>query len=176
MKIFSKFIAQLVYGAVDVTVTTFAVIAAAAGSGLPSTVVIILGLANLIADGFSMGTSSFLADQSEDAIDHKSRRKHLHNRPLSDAIAAFVAFVVVGFIPMIAYVIDIAGKLQAAPQLLFHISTVMAVITFIIIGAAKGKVSGANVWRSTIETFVLGAIAAILAYSLGDILSRIFGI
>lgn len=174
--LFSKYIAQFVYGAVDGTVTTFAVIAAAAGGGLPSKVVIIMGLANLIADGFSMGASAFLSDQSEDDLDRRRRRKHVHNRPLNDAIATFSAFVVVGFIPMIIYVIDVAANLQIDPQFLFKISAIMAGVTFIIIGAAKGKVSGANMLRSTIETFTLGAVAAVLAYSLGDILARLFGV
>lgn len=175
MKFLAKFIAQFVYGAVDGTVTTFAVIAAAAGSGLSSNVVIVLGLANLIADGFSMGASAFLSDQSENDLDRRRRRRHVHNRPLSDGIATFVAFVVVGFIPMIVYIVDVVAGMQTDLQTLFKISAVVAGITFIIIGAFKGRVSGASLLRSIAETFILGAIAAILAYSLGDILARLFG-
>ena len=43
---------EIVYGGIDGCVTTFAVVAGAEGAGLSSSIVIILGFANLIADGF----------------------------------------------------------------------------------------------------------------------------
>lgn len=52
-------IADAVLGAIDGCVTTFAVVAAAVGAGFPSPVALILGLANLLADGFSMAVSNY---------------------------------------------------------------------------------------------------------------------
>jgi len=49
---------ELVYGGIDGSVTTFAVVSAAAGAGLSTAVVLILGLANLIADGFAMSVGA----------------------------------------------------------------------------------------------------------------------
>jgi hypothetical protein len=45
-------IENFVYGGIDGTVTTFAVVAAVVGASLPSSVTVILGIANLLADGF----------------------------------------------------------------------------------------------------------------------------
>lgn len=59
------FIQDIVYGGNDGIVTTFAVVAGAIGAGLPRYVVIILGLANLFADGLSMATGAFLSLRSE---------------------------------------------------------------------------------------------------------------
>jgi len=59
-----SYVADFVYGATDGTVTTFAVVSGVAGAGLSPSIVIILGLANLFADGFSMGISSYLAGKS----------------------------------------------------------------------------------------------------------------
>ena len=59
------YIGDFVYGANDGIITTFAVVAAAAGALLPAGVVIILGLANLAADAFSMGASNFLSLRSQ---------------------------------------------------------------------------------------------------------------
>jgi VIT1/CCC1 family predicted Fe2+/Mn2+ transporter len=53
-----------VLGGVDGIVTTFAVVAGGAGGGLSTATVIILGLANLTADGFSMAVSSYLSATS----------------------------------------------------------------------------------------------------------------
>lgn len=54
-----------VYGASDGIITTFAVVAGVAGAQLSPSVVIILGVANLIADGISMGISDYLGARSE---------------------------------------------------------------------------------------------------------------
>lgn len=54
-----------VMGAIDGAVTTFAIVSGVAGAGLASGVVIILGLANLFADGFSMAVSNYLATRTE---------------------------------------------------------------------------------------------------------------
>lgn len=59
------FIHDVVYGGNDGIVTTFAVVAGSVGAGLPSSVIIILGLANLLADGTSMGTGAYLSLRSE---------------------------------------------------------------------------------------------------------------
>ena len=59
------YLPDFVYGANDGVVTTFAVVAGASGALLPVGVIIILGIANLLADGFSMGASNFLSLRSQ---------------------------------------------------------------------------------------------------------------
>lgn len=58
-------IQDIVYGGNDGIVTTFAVVAGAMGAGLPRYIVIILGLANLLADGISMATGAYLSLRSQ---------------------------------------------------------------------------------------------------------------
>ena len=60
-----SYLRDVIYGAIDGIVTTFAVVAGAAGAGLADRVVIILGAANLIADGFSMSVSNLLGSRAE---------------------------------------------------------------------------------------------------------------
>lgn len=59
------YLKDIVYGANDGIITTFAIVAGVAGASLDSTVVILLGLANLFADGFSMAASNYLGSKSE---------------------------------------------------------------------------------------------------------------
>ena len=66
---------DVVYGAIDGTVTTFAVVSGVAGASLSQRVVIILGLANLIADGFSMAIGNFLATRAEQQRLEQARRE-----------------------------------------------------------------------------------------------------
>lgn len=62
---YGKYISEFVYGGMDGCVTTFAVVAGSAGAGLSTKVVLILGFANLIADGFSMSVGNYLSVKSE---------------------------------------------------------------------------------------------------------------
>jgi len=62
---FKNYLGEFVYGGIDGCVTTFAVVAGSEGAGLDTGVVIVLGLANLIADGFAMGIGSYLSTKSE---------------------------------------------------------------------------------------------------------------
>lgn len=68
---------DIVYGAHDGIVTTFAVVAGTAGAGLSWGIVIILGVANLLADGVSMGAGSFLSLRSERDQYHRLRKEEL---------------------------------------------------------------------------------------------------
>lgn len=70
-----NYLRDFVYGAVDGTVTTFAVVAGSAGALLSSRIVIILGFANLLADGFSMSVSSYLSSRSERQIEDRARQQ-----------------------------------------------------------------------------------------------------
>ncbi len=61
----SQYIGDLVYGGLDGIITTFAVVSGVAGAQLGTPVILILGLANLFADGFSMATGAYLSSKSE---------------------------------------------------------------------------------------------------------------
>ena len=60
-----RHIKDVIYGANDGIITTFAVVAGVAGASLSEITIIILGLASLFADGFSMAASSYLGSKSE---------------------------------------------------------------------------------------------------------------
>jgi len=49
-----KYLGSAIYGGLDGVITTFAIVAGVAGASLGSGIVLILGFANLIADGLSM--------------------------------------------------------------------------------------------------------------------------
>lgn len=70
-----RYLRDLVYGAIDGTVTTFAVVAGVSGAKLSITIVIILGLANLLADGFSMAVSNYLGTRAEEQLREKARKQ-----------------------------------------------------------------------------------------------------
>ena len=64
LKRFEKYLGEFVYGGIDGCVTTFAVVAGSVGAGLESAVIIILGFANLLADGFAMSVGAYLSSKS----------------------------------------------------------------------------------------------------------------
>jgi VIT1/CCC1 family predicted Fe2+/Mn2+ transporter len=72
-------VSDAVLGGIDGCVTTFAVVSGVVGAGLPSSVALILGFANLFADGFSMAVSNFESQRShQDFIDSIVRSEETH--------------------------------------------------------------------------------------------------
>ncbi len=61
----SNYLRDWIYGGIDGTVTTFAVVAAVAGADLSAVVVLVLGFANLLADGFAMAASNYIGTKAE---------------------------------------------------------------------------------------------------------------
>lgn len=224
---YQDYLGEFVYGAIDGSVTTFAVVAGASGAHLDSSVVIILGFANLIADGFAMSVGSYLSNKSEidnyekhrnvevwevENIPHKEREEireiyaakgfegdllekvvdqicsnkevwvdtmmkeelemiQTGKSPFSMGAVTFVSFVLVGFIPLLVYVLDYTGITVSN---LFLTSTLLTVAAFASIGYLKGYVTETSKWRSVAETVALGAIAAALSYVVGGFLEKMF--
>ena len=69
-----SYLGDFVLGAVDGAVTTFAVVAGGAGAGLSNGVVLVLGLANVLADGFSMAAGNFLRARADEHVLEQFRR------------------------------------------------------------------------------------------------------
>jgi VIT1/CCC1 family predicted Fe2+/Mn2+ transporter len=79
-----SYLRDFIYGAVDGIVTTFAVVSGVAGAGFASEVVIVLGAANLAADGFSMGISNYLGTRADRQLVETARRteeEHINECP-----------------------------------------------------------------------------------------------
>src|SRR6476659_8023578 len=74
-----NYLRDWIYGGIDGAVTTFAVVTGVVGAGLSPIVIVILGFANLIADGFSMAASNFLGTKAEyDDIRRLETIEHRH--------------------------------------------------------------------------------------------------
>ena len=202
-----RYLGDAVLGGIDGCVTTFAVVAGAVGGGLTSGVVIILGFANLLADGFSMGVSNYLGTKSElQEIEEIRRKERQHiaevphgereeirqifaskgfegeildkivevitsnhelwvetmlreehgfgsglRKPIAAGLATFLAFLIVGLVPLLPFVVP--GV--AAPQR-FALSAVITGIAFASIGIVKGFVVKHSMFRSGLETLLVG--------------------
>jgi VIT1/CCC1 family predicted Fe2+/Mn2+ transporter len=94
------YLSDFVLGAVDGTVTTFAVVAGVAGAELPNYVALILGGANLLADGFSMAVGNYLGTQADRQLLDKIRRieeRHIEQIPEGEREEIRQIFAAKGF-------------------------------------------------------------------------------
>lgn len=167
-----NYLSEFVYGAIDGAVTTFAVVAGATGASFDVKVVLVLGFANLIADGFSMSVGAYLSSKSaQEVMVKKGRSIHNESSPVINGISTFAAFILVGFVPLLAYVVNTFSDIGASH--LFLTASVLTSLAFVAVGYMKSRVSDSPMIRSIMETLILGGIAAALSYGLGDVLERI---
>lgn len=225
-----SYLRDFVYGAIDGTVTTFAVVAGVAGAGLEATIIIVLGLANLIADGFSMGVSNYLASRTERQQLERARREEERQireipegereeirqifaakgfsgndleravdvitsdrrlwldtmlseelgfaletpNPLHAGTTTFVAFLVVGFLPLATFVFDLVTPWTVTSP--FRWSALLTGVGFFGVGAMKSRFVGQPSWRSGLETLAMGGAAAVLAFGIGALLKGVTGV
>lgn len=152
-----SYLRDWIYGGVDGVVTTFAVVAGVAGGRLSTFVVLILGFANLIADGFSMAVSNYLGTKSElERMESQQLGGEREKSPLRASFYTFCSFVMFGLAPLIPYIFWMQNP--------FFLSCVMTGVVFFIIGSGKSFWTKKSWIYSGLETFVIGSIAAGLAY------------
>lgn len=155
-----KYLPDFIFGGVDGLVTTFAVVSGVVGASLSSSIILILGFANLFADGFSMAISNYLSSKSEEDLNQNSSNK----KAIFAALVTFFAFIIIGFIPLFPFVIGF-GKNN------FILSIILTLIAFSIVGYIKGLITGKSKIISALQTLLMGALAAIIAYGVGYLLS-----
>lgn len=71
----AKYLGEFIYGAIDGTVTTFAIVSGVAGASLSTPIVLILGFANLLADGFSMACGNYISEKSQNEFIERERKR-----------------------------------------------------------------------------------------------------
>ena len=123
-----KYLPDLIFGANDGVITTLAVVAGVVGASLSPAVVLILGFANLLADGFSMGASNVLSRRS----DAQSHELPTFAAATTHGVATFLGFVVIGIIPLLAYLLPGFGPRFAA-------ATVLGLATLFAVGAGRSS-------------------------------------
>lgn len=91
-------------------------------------------------------------------------------RPGIAALTTFLGFSAAGLVPLLPYLIP------GLPQsLIFPVSTAATGVTFIAIGVLKGRILDYPLFRSGMETLLVGGAAATLAYLVGLFLRGLVG-
>ena len=172
MKYNKKYVPEFVYGGIDGAVTTLAIIAGAMGAVLSPAIVLILGFANLVADGFSMAISNYLSTKSQAELHKKHKDARLFRQevrhPIKTGSATFISFIIIGLIPLLPFLLAFVSSVVDAIK--FSLSIIFTGIALVIVGAIKGKIVNKHYFRSALETLIIGGIAASLAFIVGYLL------
>jgi VIT1/CCC1 family predicted Fe2+/Mn2+ transporter len=156
-----KYLPEFVYGGTDGAITTFAVVSGVIGASLSSSIILILGFANLFADGFSMAVSNYLSEKSKEDLFKKKGKSFARKK----ASVTFVSFLIIGFIPLLSFVFGFKNQ--------YVFSAVLTAIALGIVGWFKGFITQKNKFYSSLQTLIIGGIAASLAFLVGYLLKNL---
>ncbi len=138
------------------------------GAALSPRVIIILGLANLLADGIAMGAGNYLGMRSEQeyqsSVKGFVREGRIH--AAGHGAAIFLAFVLAGSVPLLPIMLLPEGD----AFLLSCVATGMALFT---VGSLRTFVTRARWFVSGLEMLLIGSLAAAAAYGAGYFLREI---
>jgi VIT1/CCC1 family predicted Fe2+/Mn2+ transporter len=163
------YVRDLVYGANDGIITTFAVVAGVAGGALPTAAVLIVGMANLAADGLSMGVGNYLAIRAYQSARAAENLPPDEPYPARHGVATFLAFAVAGAIPLLPYLFGLPSELRGA------MSVVLTLAALFGVGATRTLVTADRWWKAGLETLGLGVLVAAAAYGAGFVAAASIG-
>ena len=161
------YLRDLVYGAIDGIITTFAVVAGVAGGALSGRAVLIIGCANLVADGLSMGVGNYLGIRvagerarrawpaGRGSAARAARHRHVRGVPRRRLCALDTLLV------------------TASHGLL--LSTLFTMLALFTVGSLRSFVTVDRWWMAGLEMLGLGIIVAAAAYGVGALAGAIAG-
>ena len=160
-----KYLPDLIYGANDGVITTLAIVSGVVGAALSTMVILILGFANLLADGLSMGASNVLSRRSDASVPElptlSTAARH--------GVATFVGFVAAGIIPLSAYLVPWFGDHR------FAAAAGLGLLTLFVIGAGRALFTLRR-WFTTGMEMLSIALAAAAAYGIGAPGAKLVGL
>jgi len=163
------YIRDLIYGANDGIITTFAVVAGVTGGSLSTGAILIVGVANLFADGLSMGVGNYLSIRSHESALAAQNLPEEEAAPARHGIATMLAFVVAGAVPLFPYVVPIAADFR------FTASVGLTMVTLFVVGSLRSLVTVDRWWTAGLEMLLLGILVAAAAYGSGALVAMLAG-
>jgi VIT1/CCC1 family predicted Fe2+/Mn2+ transporter len=163
------YIRDLIYGANDGIITTFAVVAGVTGGNLSSGAILIVGVANLLADGLSMGVGNYLSIRSHESARAAEDLPEEEAAPARHGFATLLAFVVAGAVPLFPYTAPVAAEFR------FMASVVLTLLTLFVVGSLRSLVTIDRWWTAGLEMLSLGILVAGAAYGSGALVAALIG-
>ena len=154
------YIRDLIYGANDGIITTFAVVAGVTGGALSSRAVVIIGVANLFADGLSMGVGNYLSIRSNESARAAQGLAEEEASPGRHGLATLLAFVLAGAVPLLPYCLPHTDNTM-------RLSILMTFAALFSVGSLRSLVTIDRWWAAGVEMLSLGAVVAVAAYASG---------
>ncbi len=161
-----------VFGASDGIITTFAVVASVAGARLPASVVIIMGIANMVADGLSMGLGDYLGERSVQLVKAQNAGQSVPAPAWQTSVVTFASFIFAGLFPLVPYLSFYIGIMVPAENQ-FLLSLIATACAMFFIGSLRSIVIKRPWWKNGLEMLFVGSLAAVVAYLFGYLIDQV---
>lgn len=156
----NQYLSEFVYGGIDGIITTFSIIAGSTGGNLVKNVIVILGISNVLSDGYSMGISRYISSKTE------IKQGILKNKnSFISGLITFLSFIIVGITPVVPFFIYNGNTAKT-------LSLLVACVVFFTIGVLKGKILKENILFGGLEVLGIGLSAAFISYFVSEFVSN----
>ncbi len=169
IEIARHYIRDLIYGANDGIITTFAVVAGVTGGNLSTRAILIVGVANLFADGLSMGVGNYLSIRSHESARAAQNLPEEEASPARHGLATLLAFVAAGAVPLLPYALGFPSASQ------FMASVSLTLLTLFVVGSLRSVVTVDRWLAAGLEMLALGILVAAAAYGSGALVAMLVG-
>ena len=133
------------------------------GGGLSPRTMLIIGAANLFADGLSMGVGNYLSIRSNESARAAQNLPEEESRPVRHGIATLLAFVAAGAVPLAPFALGYADHGLAW-------SSALTFGMMFVVGALRSLVTVERWWVAGLEMLLLGMAVAVAAFASGRII------
>lgn len=153
------FLRNFIFGAEDGLVSTVGLLSGISFAGLESREIIASGIILILVEALSMGAGVYISEDSTNDLADGQKK----DNQLNDAFVMFFSYMLVGLIPLLAYIF-LPDTRQA-----FYYSVGSTIVALIGLGIFKGYYVKKSLFMSALKITTIGTIVVLLAIAVGTI-------
>lgn len=164
-----KNIREIIFGVEDGAIGNLGLVVGMAQALAPNTLILLAGVATMFAQAISMFAGNYLSIKSEQEYFQVKRKERDYGKEYSQHKNPFVSSLVMGIAVIIGAAIPLSAFLFFKSQQGIIPAVLITLIGLFVLGVVKTRYTLRHWFRSGVEVLVVGCIAALVGYGIGNL-------